>query len=118
MATYSKLNLSASINGRPIGVTTSGSPGTLIHTAVSGVGIPPIDEVWIYATNADSSVRTLTLQWGGVVSGVDTFIAGIPSKQGLNLLVPGFIVYSGVQIRAYADSANKITVAGFVNRIT
>jgi hypothetical protein len=118
MPTYSKLNLSPSLNGRPILITASGSPGTVVHTAVSGVAVPPMDEVWIYATNGDSAARTLTLQWGGTISGADTFVAGIPSKQGLYLLVPGFIVYSGVQIRAYSDVGSKVTIDGFINRIT
>ena len=118
MPTYAKLNLSSSVNGRPISIAATATPGTLIHTAVSGVGIPPMDEVWIYATNNDTSSRNLTLEWGGTISGVDSFTVGITAKAGLYLLVPGFIVYSGVPIRGYADAASKVTVAGFINRIS
>jgi hypothetical protein len=36
MATFSKQILSGSTNGRPISISASASPGTIIHTAQSG----------------------------------------------------------------------------------
>ena len=46
MATYTKRLLSGSTNGRPIKVAATATPGTTIHTAVTGT--TDFDEVWIY----------------------------------------------------------------------
>ena len=56
MATFSKQLLSGSTNGRPIAVSASATPGTIIHTSQSGTS--GIDEVWLYATNTSTSSVT------------------------------------------------------------
>jgi len=116
MAEYSKLKLSASTNGRGIKIAATASPGTLLHTAVSG--ILDQDEVWLYATNNHTANLELTLELGGVASPDDLVKFSVPFKNGLYLVVPGFVFNNGVAIRAFAATANLISVHGWVNRIT
>ena len=62
MATFSKLKLSGSTNGRGIAVTATATLGTTIHTAHATA----LDEIWLYAANIDSTARILTVEFGGV----------------------------------------------------
>ena len=66
MATYSKQFLSGSTNGKAIKVAATATPGTTVHTAVSGTS--SIDELWIYAMNTSNSNVKLTLEWGEATS--------------------------------------------------
>ena len=66
MATYSKQLLSGSTNGKAIKVSATATPGTTIHTAVSGTS--SLDEVWLWAQNTDTTDRKLTVEWGGTTS--------------------------------------------------
>lgn len=116
MAQYEKLKLSGSTNGRPIKIATNATPGTLLHTAVSG--ILNLDEVWLYATNNHSANLELTLELGGTTNPDDVVKFSVPFKSGLYLVLPGFVFNNGVLIRAYAATANLISVTGWVNRIT
>ena len=113
MANFTKQLLSGSTNGRGIKVGATATPGTLVHTADSTA----TDEVWIYAMNTDSSSRTLTLEWGGTTDPDDLIEITLGASPGLTLIVPGLPVDGGVVVRAFADSADVVTVHGFVNRI-
>jgi len=116
MATYTKMNLSGSTNGRPIAVAaTSISSGTTIHTAVSGTS--SMDEIWIFAANVTTKVVTLTVGWGGTGTS-DTILVDVPAKQGLFLVTPGILLQNSLVVKAAASTANVINLAGFVNRIT
>lgn len=64
MATFSRLLLSGSTNGREIPVAATATPGTAIHTAVSGT--TSFDEVYLWASNVTGAAATLTVEWGGV----------------------------------------------------
>ncbi len=116
MATYSKLVLSGSTNGRPIKVVATATPGTTIHTAVSGT--TSFDEIWLYAINTDVASITLTIEFGGTSAPDDQIIAAIPAQQGLTLIVPGLVLNNSLVVKAFAGTANKIVILGFVNRIT
>lgn len=118
MGSISKLILTGSNQGRPILVTASGSTGTTIHTTLSSS--TTVDEIWIYATNNDSSQRNLTVEYG--TTGASSEISvGIPSKSGLSIVLAGTILTgtgSDVSvIRAYSDVSDKISLIGYVNRI-
>lgn len=117
MATATKQKLSGSTSGRLIKVAATSSPGTLVHTATSSTA-DEWDEVWIWATNSDSSVRTLTIEFGGTTSPDDLIQVSLPVQAGMTLIVPGFPVQGGVVVRAFAAAANVVKVGGFVNRIT
>lgn len=115
MAEYSKHSLSNSVNGMQINVSASATPGTEIHTAVSGSS--NWDEIWMYANNTSDSDVTLSIEWGGTVNPDDLTIVTIPSKQGDVLIKPGTILQNEKIIRAYASSGSVINISGYINRI-
>ena len=115
MATFQKVLLSGSSNGRGIKVAATSSSGTTVHTATSASGA--IDEVWIYAMNTDSSTRKLTLEWGGTTSPDDLIEITLDSEPGLTLIVPGLPLDGGAVVRAFAASGDVVTIHGYVNRI-
>ncbi|MGD8373957.1 MAG: hypothetical protein PVI21_03815 [Candidatus Woesebacteria bacterium] len=116
MSTVSKQLLSGSTNGQPIKVGATSTPGTLIHTAVSGTS--DMDEVWIYATNTSSADVVLTIEYGGATSPDNHIKVSVGSNSDLSLAIPGLIINNSLPIRAYAATGDVINVVGFVNRIT
>jgi len=115
MATFSKLPLSSSTNGKSILVTASASPGTLVHTAVSGS--VSFDEVWVYAMNTASSSVMLDIEYGGTAV-ADQIEITIPGESGLVLVVPGLFLNNSLAVRAFATSASALALYGYVNRVT
>jgi hypothetical protein len=119
MATIKKKALTGSTNGRMIKVVAVGTPGTLIHTAVAGVGpYDEFDEIWIWAVNSDSTNRKLTIEYGGVAAPDDLIEQTIPAEAGLMLIVPGLLLNNTLVVRAFAAAANVVMVGGFVNNIS
>lgn len=120
MATFSKIHLSGSTDGKQIKVAATGTPGTTIHTGSSTASV--YDEVWLYATNTDTSARKLTIEWGGTSSPDDLIELTIPAESGLTLVVPGLVIKGNAStalvVRAFAASANVVCVSGYVNRIS
>lgn len=119
MATFSKQLLSGSTNGRPIKVVATASTGTTIHATGTSASI--LDEVWLYAYNSHTSAVVLTIQFGGTSTPDDDIKISIPSQSGLTLIVPGLILRgtgsAATTVAAYAETANVITLSGYVNRI-
>lgn len=121
MATYSKILLSGSTQGRAIKVsaTTSGSAGTTLHTTGSSASV--IDELWLFAANTSSSPVVLTIQWGGTTAVDHEIKLPIPASAGLTLVVPGLPITgtgsAGNTVAAYAATANVITISGYAHRI-
>lgn len=120
MATFTKVNLSGSTQGRPILVAATASTGTTIHA--TGTSSSIIDEVWLYATNTSASAVTLTVEYGGTTNPNDRIILNIPATSGLTLVVPGLILTgtgsAANTVRAFAGTTNVITVSGYINRIS
>lgn len=118
MATYSRALLSASTNGQPIKVAATATPGTTIHTAVSGT--TSFDEIYLWATNTDTSARTLTIQWGGTTDpdNLITKAFSISASSPMVLVVPGICLNNGLLVRAFASVANVVLISGYVNSIT
>ena len=119
MATFSKVKLSGSTNGRGILVAATASTGTTIHS--TGTSSTVLDEVWLYAYNSDTAAVTLTVEFGGTTAPNDNIKLSIPATSGLTLVVPGLIL-SGTgsaasTITAFAGTTNKIVITGYVNRI-
>jgi hypothetical protein len=114
MATFSKLLLSGSTNGRPIAVAATATAGTVIHTAVSGTS--SIDEVWLYAVNTSGSAVKLTIEFGGVAN-ADNIELTLAGESGLILVSPGLPLQNGLVVRAFAATTNVISISGYVNRI-
>ena len=122
MATFTKLALQpAGSTGDGLGITVvaTATAGTAIHTASSTP--TTIDEVWLYAANIHNVPVTLTIEFGGVSVTKDIIQQSIaPSPSGLVLVCAGLIVQGNAGakvVRAFADTASKIEIFGFVNRI-
>ena len=116
MATYTKKLLSGSTSGKGIKVAATATPGTLIHTAVAGT--TDFDEVWIYLVNSGATTVKVTIEWGEATSPDGNIEQGIASEAGLALAVPGLVLQNGLEVRAFAGTANVIIAHGFVNRIS
>jgi len=118
MATFTKQILSASTDGRAIKVAATASSGTTIHTGPTAT--TTIDEVWLYAQNTDTTARKLTIQWGGTTSPDDEIELTVGAESGLVLVAPGLLIKgnsTALVVRAFAATANVITIHGYVNRI-
>jgi hypothetical protein len=120
MATFSKVKLSGSTDGKAIKVAATASTGTTIHATGTSASI--LDEVWLYAYNSSASAVVLTVQFGGTTSVDNDIKLSIPATSGLTLVVPGLIL-SGTgsaanTVYAYAGTTNVITISGYVNRIS
>lgn len=119
MATFSKLTLSGSTDGRPVKVAATATPGTTIHTGSATA--TTYDEVWLYAQNTDTTDRKLTIEFGGTTSPDDLIEFTVKAENGLYLIVPGLVLKghaTPLVIRAFAATANVLTISGYVNRIT
>jgi hypothetical protein len=114
---YTRGILSGSTNGKPIVVTATSSPGTTIHTAVSGTS--SFDEVYFWATNVTSSAVTLTVEWGGTGDANDSVKAyTIPAYSYPTQVMTGQCLQNSLVVRAFASAANAINVTGYVNTIS
>ena len=118
MATYSRLLLSGSTNGRNIPVAATATPGTTIHTAVSGTA--SFDEVYAWAANVTGAPVTLTVQWGGTTDPGDHLVKSytIPAYSPPVPIVTGQVLNNGLLFRAFCSVASAINISGFVNRIS
>ena len=123
MATFTKLALQpAGTTGDGLGLTVvaTATAGTAIHTASTTA--TTIDEIWLYAVNTHSSAVTLTIEFGGVSVTKDIIQQSIAaSPSGLVLVCAGLILQGNATpkvVRAFAGTASKIEIFGFVNRIT
>lgn len=120
MATYSKVVLSGSTQGKAIKVNTTSSATLTVHA--TGTSSSVIDEVWLYAYNSDTSARLLTIQFGGTTAVDNDIKVTIPPQSGLTLVAPGLILTgtgaAANTVYAYAATANVITISGYVNRIS
>ena len=119
MATFSKIHLSGSTDGKLIKVAQTATAGTTIHTGSSTA--TTYDEVWLYAVNSDTTDRKLTIEFGGTSSPDDLIEQTITAESGLILVVPGLVIKgnaTALVVRAFAATANVVMVGGYVNRIT
>ena len=118
MATAVKRKLSGSTDGKPIKVVQTATAGDTIHTAVAGTTAGTFDEIWLWAYNGHSAAVTLTVEFGGATVPDQNIISSLASKSGLQLIVPGLILQNGMVVKAFAGTANVITISGFVNSLT
>ena len=119
MATFTKTLLSGSTRGKGIKVAATATPGTTIHA--TGTSATTIDEVWLYAYNGHSSDVLATIEFGGTTSPDDTIKVTIPAQSGLVLVAPGLTLTgdgaSALTVRAFAATADVVTIHGYVNRV-
>lgn len=120
MATFTKVALSGSTQGKGIKVVATASTGTTIHA--TGTSSTIIDEIWLYAYNSSTGPVSLTIQFGGTTAVDNDIKIDIPATSGLTLVVPGLILTgtgaAANTVAAYAGTANVVTLSGYVNRIS
>lgn len=119
MATFTKKILSGSTDGKAVKVVATATAGTTIHTGSSTA--TTLDEVWLYAQNTSASAVKLTIEWGGTSSPDDLIELTVQPEAGLVTVAPGLLIKGNATplvIRAFAATANVITIHGFVNQIT
>lgn len=117
MSQLAKRKLSGSTDGRQIKVVATATPGTLIHTSVTGVVPGTWDEIWLWGCNSSAAVVGVQVQLGGTTNPDDLIGVNIPPTAGLMLLLPGLILQNGTIVRVFAGTANVIMVSGYVNAI-
>ena len=120
MATFTKVALSGSTQGKAIKVAATASTGTTIHA--TGTSSSIIDEVWLYAYNSSTGPVTLTVQFGGTTAVDNDIKIDLPATSGLTLVVPGLMLTgtgaAANTVYAYAGTTNVVTISGYVNRIS
>ena len=118
MATAVKRILTGSTNGRGIKIGATSTPGTTVHTAVSGTTSGTYDEVWLYLYNSHTADVLCTVEFGGTTAPDDNIVQTVPYKQGAFLVIPGWILQNAVVVKVFAGTTNVIVAYGFVNAIT
>lgn len=116
MASYSRQLLSGSANGRTIPIAATATPGTLLHTALSGT--TGFDEVYAWVSNTTGSAIPLTIEWGGNADPGDLIVKqlSIPPNSPPIPILTGQVLQNGLAVRAFAASAG-LNVTGYCNRI-
>lgn len=120
--TFTKLALQpAGTTGDGLGilVVATATAGTAIHTASTTPST--IDELWLYAYNNDTAAIVLTLEYGGVTAPKDVIKSTIAFQSGLVLICAGLVIQGNATakvVRAFAGTASKVSLFGYVNRIT
>lgn len=113
-----KRKLSGSTDGMPIKVVQTATAGTTIHTAISGTTAGTFDEIWLWAFNSHTSNVVLTIEYGGATAPDQNIVVTVPFQGGLIPILPGLILQNSLVIKAFAATANVITLSGFVNSMT
>ena len=122
MATLSKLCLQpagTTGTGLAIKVAATATAGTAIHTASATA--TTIDEIWLYAVNTSTSAVKLTIEWGEATAPDGNIELTVAAESGLVLVSPGLLLQGNASakvVKAFAGTANVITIHGYVNRIT
>lgn len=119
MSTFTKTILSGSTDGKGIKVVATSTAGTLIHTCSSTA--TDLEEIWLYAYNGHTDDVVLTLEFGGATVPDNNIVFTVPKKSGLYLITPGLILKGNatpLTVKAFAATADVITITGFVNKIS
>tara|TARA_R100000005_G_C4860483_1_gene122167 strand:+ start:153 stop:506 length:354 start_codon:yes stop_codon:yes gene_type:complete len=111
---FTKQAFSGDTTGQGVLVAATATTGTTVHATSSDT---TFDEVWIYATNNDASAINLTIEFGGTTA-TKVIKQSIPATSGLTIIVPGLILGPSKTVTAFAGTANKIVLFGYVNRVS
>ena len=114
-AVFTKLKLSGSTVGKQIKVVATSTPGTTIHA--TGTSATSIDEIWVYASNSDTTDRKLTLEWGGVTDPDDLIEVYIPPEAGLVPVALRLPLKNSLVVKAFASVADVVLLTGGATRI-
>ncbi|HUW10114.1 MAG TPA: hypothetical protein VM537_10320 [Anaerolineae bacterium] len=112
MSVLSKVKFTGSTGGHGILITDGATAGQVIHTPHA----TDTDEVWLWATNVDTTGIDLTIEFGNTTDPItQTIIPG----DGLQLVIPGLATFADATvIAAFAATTSKVSVFGYVIRET
>jgi len=116
MPVMKKEELSTGADGIGVKVVATQSAGTTIHTSAGTNTANLYDEIWLYACNTHSAAVVLTIQFGGTTA-VTNDLKYVLQPSETVLVCPGLILHNGLLVKAYATTANVVSIHGFVNRI-
>jgi len=105
--------LSGSTNGQPILITATATPGTTIHTAVTGT--TQLDVPKLYVMNTHTAAVVVTVEFGNATTTTNTTVT-IPADSGKFLIEEDGGLNGGKVVRAFAATANVISCTGKVLR--
>ena len=97
-------------------VAATATAGTLLHTASAGA--VTIDYVTMEAVNTSAATVALTIEYGGVTSPDDHIVIDLAPKVGRQVVLDRVPINGGLAIRAFAGTANVITIGGEILRVT
>lgn len=111
--TYQIVTPSGTTNFLPINITaTTSGTANIIHAADA----VNFDELWLRAYNYTNNDSILYLCLGGTAS-YQIVPIPVPAMVGELQIINGDVYTGGVEIKAYASTANSIAVQGRINRI-
>jgi hypothetical protein len=119
VATFSKTILSGSTDGKAVLVAQTATAGTLVHTGPTNTA--HLHEIWLYAVNTSATGVKLTVEWGDATSPASHIELTVAAEAGLTLVAPGLLIKgnaTALTVRAFAATANVVTIHGFVNTIS
>ena len=117
MATYSRVLLSGSTNGKPVKIAATATLGTTVHTAVSGTS--SFDEIYVWITNTSGSAVNLTVEFGGATDPDQLIVKtlSIPANSPPIPILTGQVLQNSLVCTMFAGTANVLLATGYVNRI-
>lgn len=111
------LTLTASVDGQPIVIAATTSPGTVItNTIKSSADSGVYDQIHLWAINNDTVARELTLQMGDTISATNLIITlqpKVPTK-----ILDGVFMYNNRIVRGFCPTTDVIRVWGYIDRWT
>jgi hypothetical protein len=111
------MNLSASVNGKPLQVVAAGST---IHTATAST-TNVWDEIWAWVSyNTLIGSQTITVRFGDATS-PDHVWTFTPEYLAVpRLIIPGLLLQNAqvVSVSYAVTTSGNVSIFGFVNRIT
>ena len=117
MATMTRNKLSGSTNGKSVKIAATATPGTTVHTAVSGTS--SWDEVYCWFTNTSGSAVNITIEFGGTTDPDNLIVKSlsIPANSPPIPLLTGQILQNALVVSVFASTANVLLATGFVTTI-
>ena len=118
------LPLSGSVQGEPIKITATSTPGTIVHT--TGTSATVVDRLYLYANNtqaaATASTVLLTLEWGDATAPDHNIVVPIPGQAGLVQIIDGLPLLGNgsvaLTVKAFAATTAVINITGRILRVT
>ena len=108
VVTYKKL--SASSFGKAVLVVATSTPGTTVHTAVTGT--TNLDKLFLYAVNNHTAAVAVTVEFGAVTDPTNVWTKTISADDGPYLICPGFPLQNSLSVAVFAGTANKVSIYG------